>query len=221
MSNDANPPLTPQEQKAVAEFYADVGAHHIAAIYAQALLAATEKAGQTDAVLEEFDALVSEILDRFPNVESVLRSSFVSDDDKAGIIDRSLGGRASPLLVNFLKVLARHGRMELVRLVQRETHRELDRLRGRQAVELVTATEIDDATARRLVATIAGALAGQAVLQRRVDPSLIGGAVVKIGDKVYDGSVATQLAKLREKIIDRSVHEIQSRRDRIRSSAGN
>lgn len=221
MTNDPNAPLTPREQKAVAEFYADVGAHHVAAVYAQALLAATEKAGQSESVLEEFDSLVADVLDRLPKVEAVLRSSFVSDEDKVAMLQRALAGRASPLLANCLKVLARHGRLELVRLVHRQAHQELDRLRGRVAVELITATEIDDAAARALVATMAGVLAGQAVLLRRVDPGLIGGAVVKIGDTVYDGSVATQLANLREKIIDRSVHEIQSRRDRIRSSAGN
>ena len=54
-----------------------------------------------------------------------------------------------------------------------------------------------------------------------VDPDLIGGIVLRVGDTVYDGSVATQLEQLREQMIDRSVHEIQSRRDRFRHSDGN
>ena len=52
-------------------------------------------------------------------------------------------------------------------------------------------------------------------------PSLIGGVVLRVGDTVYDGSVARQLEQVREQMIDRSVHEIQSRRNRFGHSAGN
>ncbi len=63
-------------------------------------------------------------------------------------------------------------------------------------------------------------LEGEPVLDERVDPGVIGGIVVRIGDTVYDGSIANQLENLRQQIIDRSAHEIQSRRDRFRSPAG-
>ena len=53
-----------------------------------------------------------------------------------------------------------------------------------------------------------------------VDPAVIGGAVLRIDDTVYDGSVANQLQSIRQQMIDRSVHEIQSRRDRFRYPAG-
>ena len=58
-------------------------------------------------------------------------------------------------------------------------------------------------------------------MEVKVDPELIGGAVVRIGDTVYDGSVAGQLERLESQMINRSVHEIQSRRDRFRHSGGN
>ena len=53
-----------------------------------------------------------------------------------------------------------------------------------------------------------------------VRPELIGGLVMRVGDTVYDGSISTRLNKLRQQMIDRSVHEIQSRRDRFRSPEG-
>ena len=52
-------------------------------------------------------------------------------------------------------------------------------------------------------------------------PALIGGAVLRVGDVVYDGSIANQLQIIRQEMIDRSVDEIQSRRDRFRNPAGN
>jgi F-type H+-transporting ATPase subunit delta len=64
-------------------------------------------------------------------------------------------------------------------------------------------------------------LGGEPVFRLRVDPALVAGAVVRIGDTVYDGSIANQLNVLRQQMMDRSAHEIQSRRDRFRHSAGN
>jgi F-type H+-transporting ATPase subunit delta len=64
-------------------------------------------------------------------------------------------------------------------------------------------------------------LSREPVLVPRVDPHVIGGVVLRVGDTVYDNSVATQLQRLSGQIISRSVHEIQSRRDRFSYPAGN
>ena len=54
-----------------------------------------------------------------------------------------------------------------------------------------------------------------------VDPAVIGGVTLRIGDTVYDASIASQLEHLRTQMIDRSVHAIQSRRDSFRTATGN
>ena len=58
--------ITAEDARAAAQMEADVGAEHIANVYAKGLLAATEHAGQTAAVLDEFDAVVAEMVGRFP-----------------------------------------------------------------------------------------------------------------------------------------------------------
>ena len=204
-----------------AQIDADVGVEHVADVYAEALLGATESAGQTDAVLAEFDELIHGVFGRFPRLESVLTSALVSDDDKVGIVDRVLAGRVSPLVVNFLKVVAGHGRLDLLRVIHRQAALRRDKLRGRVHVELATAAEIDDALAERITDKLRKVLDGEPLLRRVTDPDLIAGAVVRVGDTVYDGSVANQLSSIRQQMIDRSVHEIQSRRDRFRYPAGN
>ncbi len=209
-----------------AQIDADVGVEHVADVYAEALLGATEAAGKTDpgktdAVLAEFDELIQGIFGRFPRLEAVLTSALVSDDEKVGIIDRVFVGRALPLVVNFLKVVAGHGRLDLLRVIHRQAGLLRDKLRGRIHVELATATEIDDALAARITAKLRKVLDGEPLVRRVTDPDLIAGAVVRVGDTVYDGSVANQLSSIRQQMIDRSVHEIQSRRDRFRHPAGN
>ena len=97
-----------------------------------------------------------------------------------------------------------------------------DQLRGRVRVRLTTATPLDDAAGRpRWPTASARCSAASRCSSAAVDPELIGGAVLRVGDTVYDGSIANQLQTIRQQMIDRSVHEIQSRRDRFRYPAGN
>jgi F-type H+-transporting ATPase subunit delta len=86
-------------------------------------------------------------------------------------------------------------------------------------VQLATATPIDEAFAERIARSLAPLAGGSPELERVVDAKLIGGIVVRVGDKVYDASIANQLRKLRQQLMERSAHEIQSRRDRFRSPA--
>ena len=62
--------------------------------------------GKTDERLAEFDSALSDVLDGNPKLEEILVSALISPDDKIGIIDRVFGSQASPLVLNFLKVLA-------------------------------------------------------------------------------------------------------------------
>ncbi len=57
------------------------------------------------------------------------------------------------------------------------------------------------------------------VITLEVDPALIGGLVVQVGDAVYDASVRNRLERLRGRLIERKTHEIQSRRDHFSYSA--
>ena len=101
-----------EDARMAAQIEADVGVEQVADIYAKALLGATESAGRTAAVLDEFDTLLSEVLDGFPRFEAVLTSGLIGHDEKAAALDRVLGKQVSPLLLNFLKVVSRHGRLD-------------------------------------------------------------------------------------------------------------
>jgi F-type H+-transporting ATPase subunit delta len=213
--------ITAQDARTAAQIEADVGVEHIADVYAKALLDTTEKAGQTAAAIDEFDAVMAEVLDRYPKLEAVLASLLVSPEEKATVLDRTLKGRVSPVLVNFLKVVARHGRLDCLRAIHYQTHAMYDVLRNRIPVRLSTATPLSAAAAEHIAQRLRIKLGGEPIFQLETDPSLIGGAVLRIGDTVYDGSVANQLHNLRQQMNQRSAHEIQSRGDRFRYPAGN
>ena len=213
--------LTPQEAQLVAKFHADVGAEHIADVYAEAFLGAAQASGQLAAMLEEFDSLVTDVLAPMPEFERVLGSALVAHEEKVGLLDRILGPQASPLLLNFLKVLSHHGRLDCLRPIHHQVHELYNRMQGRTRVRLTTPVPINDALATQIAQELGTLLGTELLLDRAVDPDLIGGAVIQLGDTVYDDSIAAQLHRVRQQILDRSAHEIQSRRDRFRHPAGN
>jgi len=210
-----------EDARAAAQIDADVGVEHIADVYAKALLEAAENAAVTAAVLDEFDALVRDVLEPNPKLREILGSALISHDEKCGIIDRLFGPRFSPLFVRFLKVVSNHGRLDCLAAIHRRTRLLYDELRGRVEVELTTASPLSDALARQVSDNLRTFIGGEPVVRTAVDPELIGGVVLRIGDTVYDGSVANQLNSIRQQMIDRSAHEIQSRRNRFRNPAGN
>jgi F-type H+-transporting ATPase subunit delta len=206
--------------------HVDVAGQQVAAVYAKALLGATEAAaakspGTTEKTLDEFGSLVTEVLNRHPKFDAILSSGLIEPDAKVGILDRTLAGRVSPLLLNFLKVVAHHGRLGLIRAIHAAAIAALDAMRGQIKVEVRSATPLDAAATERIKNEIKTRHGAEPRLEMREDPALIGGIVLRVGDTVYDGSVATQLARVRTSMIQRNVHEIQSRRDRFRLAGGN
>ena len=198
----------------------DVGAQRIAATYAKSFLGAAHKSDQIEGLVDELSS-VAAALSQFPRLEAVFGSALVSEDEKKQIVDRVFGGKLSPLVLDFLKVLARHGRLDLSRAVYDEVQKLFDIERGRVRVDVVTATPLERGASENLQASLRRILGGEPQVAAAVQPELIGGVVLRVGDTVYDGSVARQLHQVREQMINRSVHEIQSRRDRIRHSGGN
>lgn len=189
------------------EFRPDTAVKQIAARYAEALLDAAGKAGKTKDLLDEFDALV-DVLGAFPKLESILASASIAEDEKVNIL-------------RFLKVISQHGQLNYLRAIHGQLHELHDRRHERVRVTLTTATEIDEHQAQRIAEALREKLGGEPVITRTTDPNLIGGVVVRVGDVVYDGSIANQLEIIRKQMIDRSVHEIQSGRDRFHHSEGN
>lgn len=212
---------TAVDAQAVAVMNADVGAEHVADVYAAALLGAAESAGATAAALEEFDSWIADVLAANPKLEAVLASALVSHEEKAAILDRIFAKGGSKLFLNFLKVVSRHGRLDLIRPIHRQAHAMYDKQRGMVRVTITTAAPVDAALGAKIAEQLRKGLGAEPIVTQSVDPSLIGGMVVRVGDTVYDGSIANQLEDIRQQMLDRSAHEIQSRRDRFGYPAGN
>ena len=183
-----------------AETNPDVSADQIGQVYAQSFIGALdnnpELVGQA---VEEFDSFLTAYFDANPKFEEILSSRLSSTEDKIDIINRTVTS-GSPMFLNFLKVVVKHERMDCLRAMYRQMYLQYEKMIQRLPITITTAVEITDQEAEKIGQSLIAQIGGNPIIQRKVDPSLIGGVVVRVGDTVYDGSVATQLKKLRERI---------------------
>ena len=171
-------------------------------------------------VREEYDSFITQVCDSFPTFEKILESPGVAVEEKQRMIGE-ICQESSPVFRNFLQTLVRRGRMEMLRAIRIAFIRLDDRRRGRIPVTVTTAAPLDEMAANKIVANLRRLVGGEPEIFVEVDPNVIGGIVVRVGDIVYDASIATQLNKVRQDMIDRSAHEIQSRRDSLHNPEGN
>jgi F-type H+-transporting ATPase subunit delta len=196
---------------------ADVSSQRIARVYAEALLDAAADAGAEDAVLEEFRELVLEAFHEQPEFERFLSSLAVGRDRKAAIIDKVLGEHASPHFRNFLQVLNDHDRLDLLRTIYFACVALREQRNGLMRVQVRSAVPLADEQHNRLTAQLRQLFGREPIVEAVVDPDLLGGLVVQVGDWLYDGSVRTQFIKIRNQLFESASHAIQSRRDRFSS----
>jgi F-type H+-transporting ATPase subunit delta len=192
----------------------DAGMQRVGAVYAKALLGASEKAGQTDAVLEELGSLVA-VLDELPDFDEVLRTPRIAYEDKVRLLDRVLGSKVSPLTLNFIKVVSQHERLDSLRAIERAARKLFNQLRKRIEVLVETAAPISNQLQYTIAAKLKQLLHREVVLSTEVNPDLLGGLVVRVGDTVYDGSLAGKLKQMQAVTLDKTTETIRESLDRF------
>ena len=193
----------------------DTTQQHLGAVYAKALLGASERAGNTEAVLEELESLVADVLTKVPSLEGTLTSPQVPLEAKEGMLERAFQGKVSGELLNFLKVVARRGRFDCLRAIALAARAQYNELRGRVQVQVRSAAALDDAARELVAGQLQATLGCEVDLQLDVDPDLIGGLVVRVGDTVYDGSVANRLARLRNDLFASATEKMRGEMERF------
>ena len=184
----------------------DVDVEKLAGVYAQAAL---DAAGDGDTeVLEDLQSVVSEVLDKFPEMEEIFGSALVSQGEKVGLIDRLLDSRVSTTTINFLKVLNKHDRLGLLRQVVRVAGQLWQERSNRVPVQLELAAAVDAKLQEEIAASLSKALDIEPVITTTINPALIAGFVARIGDKVYDASTRTTLERSRKAMVSRAIEAI-------------
>ena len=179
----------------------------VAGVYARALLGLALDREEADDIERQLADLVG-MLEASPELEAYLSSPVADDEGRAAALEKALRGRASELVVNTLQVMNAKGRLALLPALAEAYRLANEHRRGEVDVEVTTAVELSE-DLRRRIAVSASRYAGRtARLVERVDPDLLGGLVLKIGDRKIDSSLARQIHAARENLFERASQEL-------------
>ncbi|MFG0250126.1 MAG: ATP synthase F1 subunit delta [Phycisphaeraceae bacterium JB051] len=169
-------------------------------IYGLALVEMAQKAGTLDDVAEEVQDL-SKLLASEPQLMKLLANQVLGTSEKAGSIERLFKSQLSELVYNFIQTVNRKDRLDKLPGIFKSVLRIIDQRNGIVEVDAYVATELSSDALDSLAQKIGGAISRNVILNQIVDASLIGGLKLRVGDKLIDGSIVTQLKLLERKIV--------------------
>ena len=194
----------------------DTDRQYLGNVYAKALLGMAGKSGKVDQIIDELDSFV-DVLHAVPKLRSVLESPRVSFGDKEKMLDKSLKGKASPEFLNFVKVVCRKGRADCFVSIRESAQAMHDEMSQRVQATMTTAVVVDDSIRDKVSDRLSSVLGRKVILSSLVDPNIIGGLVVRVGDTVYDGSITNQLKQVRSSAIGGANQQIRQALERFAS----
>jgi F-type H+-transporting ATPase subunit delta len=169
---------------------------NVALRYAQALLEVCVERGEVDGVSESFDGMMA-AMTGLPDLRVFLQSPQVRTQEKKELLRNVLGGKVEPVLLDFVELLIDKDRLLHVGDIHEEFQTLVERHRGLQRATVVTAIPLPDDLAEQLVARLERRIERKVILDKKVDPSVIGGVRVTVGDYILDGTVRAGLDELR------------------------
>ena len=172
----------------------------IARSYAEALLELGERHGERDAFTAALAELAA-LLESTPRARNFIETPLLDVNQKKEALRAALGGRVPPLFLNFVFVVLEKRRQRLLADIAREYVKLLDERLGRLHVDVTLAREIDEAAEREIAERLSASLHMQVVPHVHVNPDILGGVVVRYGDRVFDGSVRRRLMALRRRLL--------------------
>ncbi len=184
----------------------------VAEVYARPLLELADEWELTDTVIDEFDDFIA-YMETNPDFASFITSPTIDDTQRGPGLERLFRGRMNDLLLDTLLVMNNKERMPIVTAVHASFHALLDAQHQRVEAMVTTATPLTDEQRERVTDVMQRRTGKNVSLSERVEPDLLGGIVVQVGDERIDGSLQRRLAEMRAMLHERASQEVIALRD--------
>ena len=170
----------------------------VAATYAEALYEAAEAQSAVDQVRSELTELAGAMADGTELREAMLNPELPDAAKRAALLEIMEG--AHPVTTGFAQVLVERGRIAEIGDMAIAYGQRVDTAEGRVVVTAVTAVPLTPELRESIRAKVQAQTGRDAELEERVDPSIIGGLVLRVGDVVVDASLRTRLEEMRRSL---------------------
>jgi len=168
--------------------------------YAKALVEIAQEQNALDKYAGDLDSL-SKLVEESRDFREILTNPVFTRDDKkkiAGPVLKKMG--ADPMVINFVYLLIDRKRIDQLTGIEKAFRAKVDEIRGITRGQIISAESLGAAELGRVTDILAKVTGKQVMVTTKVDPSLIGGLVARVGDMVFDGTIRTQLSQLKESL---------------------
>ena len=170
----------------------------IAQVYARSLYEVAQDRGELDQVREQLGQF-ADALEESRELATFFFSPYFSTEEKKDGLHRAVSG-ALDSVRNFLELLVENHRMPVIFRVRREFDRLWEEAHRLLPVEITSAVKLDESVAARIGEEIGRQTGRRVELKSTVDPDVIGGIVLRVGNSILDASIRTRLENLRKQV---------------------
>jgi F-type H+-transporting ATPase subunit delta len=170
----------------------------IAAVYARSLFEVAQEQSKLDSIRDQLGEFADALNDT-RELQVFFFSPYFSTAEKVDGLDRTVSD-ADPVVVNFLKLLIENHRMPVIFRVRREFDQLWQEENRLLPVQVTSAVELDPGTVSQIGDRIAEQTGRKVELSAIVDPDVLGGLVVRVGNSILDASIRNRLEQLRKQV---------------------
>lgn len=170
----------------------------LAQVYGRSLFQVALEHGRVDELREQLGQF-ADALDQHRELAVFFFSPYFSSQEKRDALDTLLDG-ADEIFINFLALLIENHRMPVIFRIRHEYERLWDEENRTLPVQITSAIALDDATTESLGRTIGERAGRKVTLAARVDPDILGGIIIRVGNSILDASIRNRLEQLRRHV---------------------
>ncbi len=170
----------------------------IAEVYARALFEVASERDALDEMREQLDQFADALAEN-RNMMQFFFSPYFSSEEKKSAMKRAIEG-ADPAFMNFLEALVERHRMPVVFRIRERFDQLWEEERKLLSVEVTSAVALDDETVRSIGDRVGEQTGRKVELSSRVDPEILGGIVLRVGNFILDASIVNRLDQLRKQV---------------------
>lgn len=172
--------------------------------YAKSLIDLAGEQNTLEAIKQDMDLFV-QTLKSNPQLQAVLRNPIISHDKKLNILKALFAGKVSKASESFFAIMVTKNRAEILFHTAQEFINQYNIKKHIVTATVVSASPLSEDNKQSMIAEVKKIIGGNIVLQTKVDPSLIGGFILTVGDRQIDTSVATDLKRLKKDFAEATV----------------
>lgn len=174
----------------------------VASRYAKSLIDLAQEQNSLEKIKSDIEGFVKVVREN-SQLNAVLRNPIISPDKKFAILKQIFGADIDPMILSYFKIVVDKGRSEVLYATGKEFLNEYNRRKEIYKATITSAVPLSAENVKQIEQVVKEATKGEVVLQQKVDPELIGGFILKVGDKQFDTSISGTLSKLKKEFSQR------------------